>query len=77
MSSTLALLLGGRINVNSEKTNDVETVLNTREELIGVAWDAMGQQLYFSSYFSPSKIFRLNADGMEVVAVLSSSSCKL
>ena len=42
-----------------------------------MAWDAIGQQVYFSSWTSPGRIYRANADGSEVVTVLNSSTCKL
>ena len=66
---------GGGIKVYSEETNDVETIFNSTDALIGVAWDAMDQQIYFSAFYS-SKIYRSNANGTEVVPVLSSSTCK-
>ena len=64
------------MKVYSEDANDVRTLVNTTEVLVGVAWDPKGQQLYFSTYSTPSLIYRANADGSEIVGVFSSSTCE-
>ena len=65
----------GGIKVYSEEANDVETFVNSTENLQGVAWDPKFQQLYFSTFSSPtSRIYRANADGTEVAVILNSSS---
>ena len=67
---------GGGIKVYSEATDQVETFVNSTENLSGVAWDPEGQYLYFSRPTLPSRIYRANADGSQVEIVFSSSSCE-
>ena len=67
---------GGGVKVYSEETSDVETFVNITDPLYGVAWDAKGEQLYFSTWSSPSTIYRSNADGTAVTTVFTSSTCE-
>ena len=69
----------GGIKVYSEgkkQRNEVETFVQNKEDLIGLAWDPKGQHHYSATFSSPSKIYTANADGTEFVNVFNSSECE-
>ena len=68
----------GEIKSYSVETNKTRTIVKrSKEEFDGIAWDPKGQHLYFSTQGrDPSKIFRANADGTEVLTVFSGHHCE-
>ena len=69
----------GGIQVYSEETSSVQTLVNSTEYIEAVAWDSKSQQLYFSAYIELhelSQIYRASANGTEVVNVFNSSDCE-
>ena len=57
----------------SAETGHVRTIVNRKGNLIGVAWNAGNQQLYFCS---PYSIYRVKMDGSNVKTVLNARNCK-
>ena len=64
---------GGGIKVYTEATNQVETFVESVEDLEGVAWDPAEQKLY---YCSTSAIYRAEMDGTAVRTVFNSTKCE-
>ena len=64
----------GGIKAYSDVTQRVTTVVNSTENLIGVAWDPVHRQLYYSG---PYVIYRTGIDGAHVQTVLNTTDCKL
>ena len=63
----------GGLKAYSMETLQTSTIVNSSEELYGVAYDSVARKVYFSSN---TKIYRANMDGTNQETVLSTTQCK-
>ena len=63
----------GGIKAYSEETNQVDTLIDSPENLSGVAWDPIDKKLYFCQV---KAIYRANYDGSNVQTVFQTNKCK-
>lgn len=66
--------VGAGIKTYSKRKNQVDTMIDSSENLSGVAWDPVNKQLYFCR---AQAIYRARHDGSNVRTVFTTSKCKL
>ena len=64
----------GRIKAYSLANSRVRTVVDRKESTRGIAYDSVGNRIYWSTFWS-YKIQRATMDGLDVETVLSTRQC--
>ena len=65
---------GGGLYACSILTDDVSLIVNSTQDIYGVAFNAMNDKLYYSTY---EKIYSASEFGTDVQIAFSSTNCKL
>ena len=65
--------VGAEIKEISGKTSEVNSVINTAEEVVGIAVDALRNQIWWTS---EGKIYRSDIEGSAMETVLDGQKCK-